>query len=307
MMDLFERKGIHPMLLTEDYTPMESSDYLCELKLDGIRCIAYLDDHTDIRNKRDIQLIGAFPELEGIYRQVPRRCILDGELIIASADGAPDFEAMQARSMLTDPVRIRLASSRKPASFVVFDVLYYGGEEIMNRSLMERKEILSDAFTESERLARSRVFDNSPALFELTTRQGLEGIVQKRKNSLYHPGKRSRDWIKVKNLIDEDFVACGYIPKGDVCSLVLGQYDDGKLVYQGHVTLGVSRQVASGYPASDTCPFTPVPANCDRVHWYDPLRVCTVRYMERTGSGGLRQPRFKGFRTDKLPQECISL
>lgn len=304
-MDIFDRKGIKPMLLTEDHEPTDSPDYICELKLDGIRCLAYLSDHTDLRNKHDIPLLGAFPELTDIYKQAHRRCILDGELIITSTDGSPDFEAMQARTMLTDPARIRLASTRSPASFVAFDILYCDETPLMERPLMERKQILNGTITESSRLAISRVFDNSPALFELTTQQGLEGIVQKRKNSLYHPGKRSRDWIKVKNLIDEDFVACGYIPKGDLCSLVLGQYSGADLIYCGHVTLGVSRQEASRYSTSDQCPFSSAPSDNGDTHWYSPLLVCTVRYMERSSSGSMRQPRLKCFRHDKTPHECV--
>ena len=188
-MDIFDRKGIKPMLLTEDHTPTDSSDYICELKLDGIRCLTYLSNHTDLRNKRDIPLIAAFPELSSIHTKARGKCILDGELIIPSSDGSPDFETMQACSMLTDPVRIRLASKINPAAFVAFDVLYRDGNELMHLPLMERKRLLSDVVSESSRLALSRMFDNSSALFELTVRQGLEGIVQKRKNSLYHPGK----------------------------------------------------------------------------------------------------------------------
>lgn len=305
-MDIFDRKGIKPMLLTEDHTPTDSSDYICELKLDGIRCLAYLSDHTDLRNKRDITLIAAFPELSNIHIKARGKCILDGELIIPSSDGSPDFEAMQARSMLTDPARIRLASKMNPAAFVAFDILYLDGNELTHLPLMERKRILSDIISESNRLALSRIFDNSPALFELTTRQGLEGIVQKRKNSLYHPGKRSRDWIKVKNLIDEDFVACGYIQKGDLCTLILGQYENETLAFCGHVTLGVSLQQASRYPTVDQCPFVPAPANSEHARWYSPLQVCTVRYMERTSRGNMRQPRLKCFRYDKHPEACLT-
>lgn len=304
-MDLFEQKGIKPMLLTEQHVPLDSPDYICELKLDGIRCLAYLGDQTDLRNKRDIPLLGAFPELTDIHGKARRRCILDGELIVASADGSPDFEDLQTRLMLTDPARIRLACAHSPASFVAFDILYCDDNTLMDRPLLERKQLLNENIMESDRIAISRVFENSPALFALTAQRGLEGIVQKRKMSLYHPGKRSCDWIKVKNLIDEDFVACGYIPKGNMCSLVLGQYDGDRLAYQGHVTLGVSLNEAARYPCTENCPFDSVPPGNEQARWYMPLKVCTVRYMERTSGGGMRQPRYKGFRTDKSPRECL--
>lgn len=172
---------------------------------------------------------------------------------------------------------------------------------------MERKSLLMDVVSESSHFSLSRVYDNGPALFELTTQQGLEGIVQKRKNSLYYPGKRSRDWIKVKNLIDEDFVACGYIPRGDLCSLILGQYNGADLIFCGHVSLGVSMQEASLYPTSEQCPFSSTPSDSSHTRWYSPLQVCTVRYMERTSHGSMRQPRLKCFCRDKVPQECIFL
>jgi bifunctional non-homologous end joining protein LigD len=304
MMDCFDRKGLKPMLLTETRTPMEDRDYISELKLDGIRCLAYLDGTADLRNKRDIALIALFPELKEICGQAKGRCILDGELIITGSDGRPDFECMQARAMMTDRLRIALAADRNPATFVAFDILYFNGQALNARALEERKSILRDTVTDCERLAVSRVFEDGAGLLELTRSQTLEGIVQKRRGSLYRFGKRSRDWVKVKNLIDEDFVACGYIPKGNLCSLVLGQYEQGQLMYQGHVTLGVSREAAKRYPAKGECPFDELPAGNERACWYAPLRVCTVRYMERTSGGAMRQPRLKGFREDKRPGEC---
>jgi len=238
-MELFEDRGIRPMLLTERREPIESGDWLNELKLDGIRCVAYLrPGETDLRNKRNLQLLPSFPELADLHASVTGTCILDGELIIAGPDGKPDFEALQARSMMTDTVRIRLKSAQMPASFVAFDILYRNGEDLTNIPLIERKSILRETACDRGRLAVSRTIeDNAKALFDQTTEHGLEGIVQKRKESLYHMGKRSHDWVKVKNLMDEDFLACGFITKGDqVTSLVLGSID-APLRYMGHVTV----------------------------------------------------------------------
>ena len=111
--------------------------------------------------------------------------------------------------------------------------------------------------TEGGALACSRaLMGDARALFRLTTEQGLEGIVQKRLDSRYQPGKRSRDWVKVKNHVDEDFLACGYILKSPhTVSLVLGTWREGEMVYQGHVTLGVSRMAAGRFPTSPACPF----------------------------------------------------
>lgn len=177
--------------------------------------------------------------------------------------------------------------------------MYKDGGDLTGPPLMERKSILREAIPDGGRLAVSRTIEgNAKALFDLTAEQGLEGIVQKRKGSFYHPGKRSNDWVKVKNLTDEDFLACGYILKGEqVTSLVLGSMES-RPHYQGHVTLGVSRSIAECYPTTRHCPFDAIPPVNEGAVWYQNPPVCTVIYMERTRAGGMRQPRFMGFRGD---------
>lgn len=117
-------------------------------------------------------------------------------------------------------------------------------------------------------LVSRTIAGNAKALFDQTTEQGLEGIVQKKKDSPYRMGKRSRDWVKVKNLVDEDFLACGYIAKGEqITSLVLGSMD-APLRYMGHVTLGVSRNVACRFPTTPSCPFDMLPSGNEGAVWY---------------------------------------
>lgn len=299
-MDLFEERGVQPMLLAQRHQPIESSEWLNELKLDGIRCIAYLSaEETDLRNKRNVRLLSGFPELARLHKYVTGTCILDGELIITGTQGKPDFEALQARSMMTDSVRIRLRSRQQPASYAAFDILYLNGEDLTAKPLHIRKEILSEIAHDAGNFAISRVLQgNANALLQLTAEQGLEGIVQKEKSSAYRMGKRSGDWIKVKNVLDEDFLACGYIEKGlQNTSIVLGSIDSPPR-YQGHVALGVSREAVKRYPTTYVCPFPSLLAGNENAVWYQNPPVCTVTYMERTSAGSLRQPRFKGFRDD---------
>ena len=208
---------------------------------------------------------------------------------------------------------IALEAHRFPATFVAFDCLYYDSKDLTLRPLAERREYLQKAVTESERLAVSRMFDAGQALtlFSLAQQQGLEGIVAKRKDSLYFQGKRIKTWLKMKNLMDDDFVVCGWIPKDNhMTSIVLGQYDNGRLVYKGHVTLGVGGPAFAkikALPRAIRPPFDePVPAghgNGD-ARWVSPKLVCVVEFMHRTQNGGLRQPVFKGLREDKKPEDC---
>ena len=157
MGDLFQDKGIKPMLIGVEGDAFDSHDYLYELKLDGERCIAYLDtDGTDLRNKRNIKMLPKVPELSEIHRQVQCRCILDGELAVIH-DGKPDFFLIQKRSMMSNPMKIELESQRHPACFTAFDILYYDDHPVTDLPLVERKKLLESVITEeSARFARSR-------------------------------------------------------------------------------------------------------------------------------------------------------
>lgn len=313
MTDPFDEKILKPMLIGETGEAFDSSDYIHELKLDGIRCLAYLgDDLTELRNKRNLRVSTIYPELSQIHEQVKGRCILDGEVFVMQ-NGKPYFAEIKRRALMSNPFKISLAAQKLPVSFTAFDIVYKDGELLNHLPLMQRKEILSQTVTESERLSVSRIIDTQGiALYRLTEEQGLEGIVSKRKDSKYYFDKRTKDWIKVKNLLDEDFVVCGYITKAqedrNVTSLILGTYNEsGQLVNQGHVTLGLSKEefgIISRHPALLRPPFETVE---EGAVYIQPALVCTVKYMERTSGGGLRQPVFKGLRYDKDAKECAHL
>jgi len=310
MGDLFQEKGIHPMLIGAEGDAFDSDDYLYELKLDGERCIAYLDaDGTDLRNKRNMKMLPKVPELSEIHKQVKCRCILDGELAVIH-DGKPDFFLIQKRSLMTNPMKIKLESQRHPACFTAFDILYYADHPVTDLPLTERKKLLEAVFQEeSSRFAMSRhIESNGIAFYRLAEAQDLEGIVAKRKDSKYYFDKRTKDWIKCKYLKDSDYVVCGYIPKENgITSVVLGQYRDNVLVYKGHVTLGVGG--ASFQRIQDLRrrkhPEMEVPDGNETAVWVEPELVCTVKYMMKTESGGLRQPVLKGIRDDKRPEDCL--
>ncbi|WP_455716847.1 ATP-dependent DNA ligase [Anaerosporobacter sp.] len=308
-MDIFEAKGIKPMLISEQLEPYDDPGSIFELKLDGIRCIAYCDDHTDLRNKRDMKLIPRFPELRDINKSCKEKCILDGELIVAN-NGLPDFYEVQKRTLMSDLFKIQLACSKLPASFVAYDILYYKDKEVTGLPLLERKSLLSDTVDESERISVSRYVEtNGVMLFDLAKEQKLEGIVGKKKDSLYWFGKRTKDWIKCKLMSTDDCVVCGYIVKdNNMVSLVLGQYThEGTLIYKGHVTMGVSLRLLNQqkYTVIDNSPFGYIPKGNDEAIWLEPNLVCVVESMPNDKES-FRQPVFKGFRDDKTPRECIN-
>ncbi|MGC6175521.1 DNA ligase [Lacrimispora sp. 38-1] len=305
-MDIFDSKSVSPMLISEMQDPFDSPNHIFEIKWDGIRCLSYLDDGTEMRNKRNKLMIPIFPELEALYRQVKVKCILDHELLVLK-NGVPDFFEVQKRALMSNQFKIKLAADRYPASIIAYDILYYKDKDITMLPLMERKKYLQDVIVENHIISVSRYVENDGImLFDLVKEKGLEGIVAKRKDSLYWPGKRTKDWIKCKIMAADDCVICGYIPKENhMTSLVLGQYDDDILVYKGHVTLGVSLNILNQhkYKIIDYSPFGYVPEGNKDAVWLAPELVCIVESMP-TEKDSFRQAVFKGIRDDKSAIEC---
>ena len=171
-MDIFETKGISPMLISEQVEPYNDDNSIFELKLDGIRCIAYCNSQSvDLRNKRDMKLLPRFPELNFLHTACKEKCILDGELNVF-VNGKPDFYEVQKRTLMNDPFKIKLAVNKHPANFVAYDILYYRDHLVTELPLMERKEILSDVVNENDRISVSRYIENDGiALFDFVKEQ----------------------------------------------------------------------------------------------------------------------------------------
>ena len=293
-MDLFAEKNVSPMLIAEMKDAFDDPDWIYELKLDGCRCVAYLEEgKVTLRNKRNMELLPRFPELTQIHKQAKKRCILDGELVVVSG-GKPDFYELQKRTLMSDRFKIELGAVKLPASFIAYDCLQVGERVLLDVPLMERKDILADLIVENDRFAVSRYIpEKGIDLFRMTVQQELEGVVAKRMDSLYHMGKRTKDWIKFKRMADEDFVICGYVP-GKMPSLILGEVVDEELKYAGTVTMGERREDLK-YLKKGACPFRDRPKGKGEIVWCVPEMVCTVEYMPNT-KDALRQPVYKGIR-----------
>lgn len=303
-MDMFESRGAMPMLIAEQMQAFDDPNWIYELKLDGFRCLAYLDrGMVDLRNKRNMRMLPKFPELKDIWNNVKGRCILDGEIVVL-VNSVPDFYRLQKRTLLTDKFKIDMESYRYPAAFVAFDCIYAEGQELIWTHLMERKQKLSELVVESPRLAVSRyVEQKGVALYQLAEEKKLEGVVAKRMDSFYLMGKRSKDWIKFKRMADEDFVVAGYIPKGKhIYSLVIAKYKGDMLVYKGHVTAGVTKETVDSFEVTNQNPFSIIPMMKEDVIWVKPNRVCIVEYMPNLNQA-LRQPVYKGLRDDVAAED----
>lgn len=305
-MNLFEKKDIKVMLISEEKEAFDDDNFIYELKLDGIRCLAYIDKNSvDLRNKRNDKVLFRYPELADIYKQLNcEKAILDGEIFILK-NNKTDFFEIQRRSLMSDKFKIELSSKKLPVSFSAFDIIYKDNEQLTDLPLIKRKEILQNTLIENDRISITRhIKKEGIKLFNLTTENELEGIVAKKIDSKYYFGKRTKDWIKIKNFEDDDFVICGYIEKeSNITSIVIAKYNkQNELIYKGHVTLGVSNQALKIIKSQKTLD-APLYTTKDSTIWIEPNLVCAVKYMQKTESGNMRQPVFKGL-SEKLPHEC---
>ncbi|NLJ77348.1 MAG: ATP-dependent DNA ligase [Peptococcaceae bacterium] len=309
---------LRPMLATSS-PPYDSKDHFFEVKWDGYRCLSYLlQNATTLYSRNGIDLTLKFPELAHLHLEVNSRpAILDGE-IVALVEGKPSFAALQSRGRMQDRKAIGRACRIQPATLMVFDVLYADGKSVMNLPLEERKKLLVEMVKEEKQgeqgiVISQYVHQHGLDLYQACVSQGLEGVMAKKLGSFYLPGRRSTQWQKFKHTRQVDLIICGYQHRsaGGLGSLVLGGYQDNRLVYQGKVGTGFSEQegeilLAALDKLAVTKETVQIPQK-ERRHtiFVQPLLVCSVDYLTVTTEGFLRHPVYRGIRRDKLPGECI--
>lgn len=310
-------KGTLPLLrpmLAVSSEPFDSAGHLFEVKWDGYRSLAYLEGRTVLRSRNLLDLSVKFPELAGLHGKVKRMpAILDGEIVVFE-NGRPSFAGIQARGRMNDLKRIGRTAVERPAVFITFDILYCRGKSVMELPLGERKKFLEDMVEPGEELIVSQfILRDGRDFYDACVKEGLEGVVAKKLDSVYLPGRRSTYWQKFRHTKEAALVICGYqqgTAGRNLGSLVLGGYREGKLVYQGKVGTGFSDREAEalleGLCKLEVAEETLVVPKEEkrRTRWVKPLLVCSVDYLTTTAEGYLRHPVYRGIRWDKSPDEC---
>ncbi|MEM7164807.1 MAG: non-homologous end-joining DNA ligase [Planctomycetota bacterium] len=290
---------VKPMLAKLRKDPFTSDEHVFEIKWDGMRTLAFVDDGGyRIHNRRLTSHGARYPELE-FLAALPTGTVVDGELVVLE-DGKPNFSRMMGREHARDPLKIRALAATTPCTYVVFDLLYRNYEPLLKQPLIERRARLQELIEPHQSgflMLSDGIVGDGTTFYEHACAQELEGIVAKKLNSRYRPGHRGDSWQKIKRCQELQCVIIGYqVGEGEVRSLVIAAPDDdGQLRCVGKVGSGLDGEIrAQLTPAlADLHRDEPLVPNAHDAQWIDPGLYCIVHFLEHTTGGDLRAPVFK--------------
>ncbi len=288
---MFNEKNIKPMLLKEISKPFQDINYTYELKFDGLRAIMYVSKNEFvIKSRNGNDLTATYPELKNIKKIVQNQeVIFDGE-IVTIENNKTSFKKLQERNNLKNPLRIKEMQKEIPVAFIAFDILYQN-KSLLEEPLEKRQQLLNK-YSNTNYFIKSKIYKNGPKLFKEIKKLGLEGIVAKEKNSLYYPGKRTDNWLKIKNIKEDYFYVHGYIFNTNKYSLILGEYKNKKWYYVGKVSVMPNTDIIK--KVLKLSKRKNILINYDeKISFVRPIYKVLVSYLEKTPEGKLRQPVFR--------------
>jgi DNA ligase D-like protein (predicted ligase)/DNA ligase D-like protein (predicted polymerase)/DNA ligase D-like protein (predicted 3'-phosphoesterase) len=311
---------LQPMLASTGGKPFDDPKWTFEVKWDGVRTFAYLGgEKTRLVSRRGREVNVQYPELLEMHELLAGdNALVDGEIVVLEKDGRPSFERLQSRFTLAKPSERDIKAN--PVIFIAFDLLWLDGESLLERPLEERIEALRRVLVPGQRVQNSVTIDREgKKLFTEVKKRGLEGVIAKRRGSKYVPGRRTKDWVKIKATNTQDCVIVGWSPGegrrgGSIGSLLAGVYKDGRLIYAGHVGTGFTERTLKVLheklaPLDTAEPPVPTPprdeVDVSHVHWVRPELVCEVDYLQFTSQFRMRAAVFRGLRPDKAPEDCV--
>lgn len=302
-----------PMLATSAEQPFQQLGWLYEPKLDGIRCIAIVEDGTTtLLSRKGLDITRQYPALaRGLASAIAMNGIVDGEIVALDEEGKPSFQLLQQRMNLNNDLDIQQAEIDTPALYFAFDLIHLGQYNLSKVTLEQRKLLLEHCLLPCTNVQITSHFTGDcGVVYDVCMDHGFEGIVAKRLDSHYEPGKRSNNWVKIKPHNTSDFVVAGYtLGQGDrnttFGALLLGHYDNhGNLLYVGSVGTGFSDKLLEDTSRLieefkvEECPFKRKPADKPNCVWLKPGLVAEVKFMEWTNDQKLRAPVFLRFKTE---------
>ncbi len=308
-------ESLSPMLAVLGNAVPSGTDWLYEVKWDGYRALCYFaEGKVRMLSRRGIKLDKHFASIAAALVQSvnAETAIVDGEVVALDENGKPSFQHLQNLTGFgTKPAFKGVAPP--PLNFFAFDLLYLNGYDLRKAALIDRRNLLKSILLPSEMVRYSDHFAGKGSeLLQAVQAQGLEGIIAKQAQSRYE-SKRSNCWVKIKVTCQQDFVICGYL-EGErefFGALVLGYYQDGKLVYAGNVGSGFTQESLKLVFKKIELLITQkpvlgdVPRDIGEVTWTQPELVCTVRFTSWTNDNRLRAPVFLGLRLEVPAAEVV--
>lgn len=317
---IFRLKQIDPMSPIDPMEPRrsdsvpEGGEWIAQIKWDGVRILTYFDGQAvRLYNRKRHERTLHYPELTDIHTYCQAESvILDGEVIALGADGKPSFYEVMRRDGIRRMEKVKSVQSVVPVSYMIFDIIYWNGEWIHQRSWHERNQLLTSIIKPSAQIQLVPSEADASALFQVIKQHGMEGIVAKRTDSPYLIGKKTDAWLKVKNYRDLIAVIGGFtLSGGTVNALLLGMYDaKGNFRYIGHAGAGKLtreewRQLTEKLAPLVTkeSPFVNQPERTKDAFWIKPMLTAKIMYTEWRKGHSLRQPSIQSF-VDIPPKEC---
>ncbi len=306
--------GLCPMLATPGRLPPGEDRWAHEVKWDGVRALVAIQAgqaRLTSRNGRDVT--ASYPELGSVAART-HDALVDGEIVAFDERGVPDFGLLQSRMHVGHPSdRLRTVT---PVMLLAFDVLHVDGQSLLDEPYDLRREVLTELGLTGRCEVPAAFLGDGEALLASTAAQGLEGVVSKRRDSRYEPGRRSNGWVKVKHVQRQSAVVIGWQPgeggrSGRLGSLLLAVPGPPRLTYAGHVGTGFTartlQQLAGALaPLATDRPACEVPREYARLaRWVRPELVAEVEFTAWTRDGRLRHPSYKGLRPDLQPEQVV--
>ncbi|NTS43118.1 DNA ligase D [Flavisolibacter sp. BT320] len=294
-------RRLKPMLASATAEPFNDAAWQFEIKWDGYRALAYMENSkVDLRSRNNLSFCHKFPGLAEELRRWPVNAVIDGEIVILSAEGKADFGALQAWQ----------EAPQGELLFFAFDLLWIAGIDLRKEPLTVRRAVLRRIIPESGAIRFSDSIETyGTDFFRAAKENGLEGIIAKRMDAPYEDSKRSHNWYKIKAEKRQEAVICGYAKKKDTdrlfSSLLLGIPTANGFTYSGLVGSGFSTKLQEDLLRkmaplqTKVCPFARVPKIPAAVKWVRPSLLCELKFTDVTKDGLLRHPVFLGLRPDK--------